>query len=125
VTTVTDSGGVLGISLGRGAHGDHPTVLIRAILEDELVPLATALASLLEGAEAYGRAAVDLWLTLPKGENFHEQQVAGVPRELRVGRELTVPAEEEEVRALALSWHRELQRASGIAKYEGEPATSD
>lgn len=121
VTLVADSGGVVGVALGRGAHGDHPMLLIGAMLEDELAPLASALARLLEGAEAYGRAAVDLWLIMPRGANVREQQVSEVPRELRVARELTVPADEDEVGALALLWHRELQRSAGIVKYETEP----
>ena len=48
----------------------------------------------------------------------HEQQIADVPREPYVGRALTVPADEGDVEALALCWHRELQRAMGIVKYE-------
>jgi hypothetical protein len=37
-----------------------------------------------------------------------------------VSRELTVPVDNAETDALALSWHRELQRAIGIVKYEGD-----
>lgn len=119
-TLVADSGGVLGVAVGRGVHGDHPVVLLQAMLEDELKPLARAIAKLLRQAEAYGRVAVDLWMLLPSDANVHEQQIDKVPRELYVARELTVPAGEDEVDGLALSWHRELQRAMGIVKYEDD-----
>ena len=79
-----------------------------------------AIAKLLRQAEAYGRVAVDLWMLLPSDDNVHEQQIDKVPRELYVARELTVPADEDEVDGLALSWHRELQRAMGIVKYEDD-----
>jgi hypothetical protein len=120
VTLVADSGGVIGVSQARGAHGDQPMVLLQAILEDELRPLARTLADLLRQAEAYGRVAVDLWMLLPPKSHVREQQIVDVPRELYVARELTVPADEDEIEALALSWHRELQRAIGIVKYEDD-----
>jgi len=119
-TLVADSGGVIGISLRRGAHGDRPTVLLQAVLEDELLPLANALSALLVQAEAYGRVVVDLWLVMTRHAEIHRAVVGGIEREMRVSRELTVPAAEEEVRALAEAWHRELQRNVGIAKFEGE-----
>jgi hypothetical protein len=109
---------VIGISMRRGAHG---TVLLQAVLEDELLPLTTSLSALLQQAEAYGRAVVDLWLVMARGVQVHRAAAAGMDREMHVSRELTVPADEDEVRALAESWHRELQRNVGIAKFEGEP----
>jgi len=120
VTLVADSGGVLGVAVARGVYGEHPVVLLQAMLEDELKPIARAIAELLRQAESYGRVAVDLWMLLPSNANVHEQQIDDVPRELYVGRELTVPADEDDVEALALSWHRELQRAMGIVKYEDD-----
>jgi hypothetical protein len=120
VTLVADSGGVLGVAVARGVHGDRPVVLLQGMLEEELKPLARAIATLLSQAEAYGRVAVDLWMLLPSKANVREQQIDSVPRELHVARELTVPAEEDEVGELALSWHRELQRAMGIVKYEDD-----
>ena len=124
VTLVADSGGVLGVAVARGVAGDHPVVLLQAMLEDELKAIARAVADLLRQAEAYGRVAVDLWMLLPSNASVHEQQIADVPRELCVGRELTVPADEDDVEALALSWHRELQRAMGIVKYENDQTNS-
>jgi hypothetical protein len=59
-------------------------------------------------------------MLLPSNANVHEQQIEDVPRELYVARELTVPADEDGVDGLALSWHRELQRAMGIVKYEDD-----
>lgn len=123
VTLVADSGGVLGVAVARGIHGKHPAVLLQAMLENELKPLTTAIAELLRQAEAYGRVAVDLWMLLPSSANIREQQIDSVPRGLHVARELTVPADMDEVDGLALSWHRELQRAIGIVKYEDDDLT--
>jgi Putative DNA-binding domain len=120
VTLVADSGGVLGVAVARGVAGDRPVVLLQEMLEDELKPIARAIADLLRQAEAYGRVAVDLWMVLPSSAMVREQQIENVPRELYVARELTVPANEDDVDALALSWHRELQRAMGIVKYEDD-----
>lgn len=117
VTLVADSGGTVGIALARGVHGEHPTVLLNAILEDELKPLARAIADLLRQAEAYGRVAVDLWMLMPDTAHIREQLIDGEPQ-LHVTRELTVPVDSAETDVLALSWHRELQRAIGIVKYE-------
>lgn len=119
-TLVADSGGVIGLSIRRGSLSGQPTLLLNAALEEELMPLATALSSLLNQAEAYGRAVVDLWLLTARGV-----QVPGAASEgdhqVHVSRELTVPADDDEVRALAESWHRELQRNFGIVKFENEP----
>ena len=123
VTLIADSGGVLGIALARGVHGDHPTVLLQALLEDELKPLARAIAELLGHAEAYGRVAVDLWVVFPSTAHVREQQIDSIPRQLQVTREVTVPAGDDDTEALALSWHRELQRAIGIVKYEDDERT--
>jgi hypothetical protein len=95
-------------------------VLLQAVLDDELKPLADAIAQLLRQAEAYGRIAVDLWMVLPSNANVREQRIDNAPRELYVARELTVPADDDEIDGLALSWHRELQRAMGIVKYEDD-----
>jgi hypothetical protein len=119
VALVADSGGTVGIALSRAVHGDHPMVLLNALLEDELRPLAHAIATLLQQAEAYGRAAVDMWMLMPDTAVIREQEIDGRP-ELHVTRELTVPGDADEADALALSWHRELQRAIGIVKFEGD-----
>jgi hypothetical protein len=58
-------------------------------------------------------------MLMPNNANIREQEIDGEPQ-LHVTRELTVPADSAETEALALSWHRELQRAIGIVKYEGE-----
>lgn len=121
ITFVADSGGVIAAALSRGSHGDHPTVLLNAMLDDELIPLARAVTDLLKTGEAYGRAAIDLWLVLPPAASVADRQTTEFPRTSRVAREITIPAADDEVRALALSWHRELQRTAGVVKYEGEP----
>lgn len=120
-TVVADSGGVLAIELRRGQRGSRATVLLQAMLEDEIRPLATMIAALLYEAEAYGRVAVDLSLILPSHAVVHEQAREAIPRGLHVARELAIPADEDEVAALARAWHRELQREFGVVKFEREP----
>lgn len=115
---VVDSAGVVGAQIYRGAlRGDRPTILLDAMLEDELVPLSRLVVETLEAAEAVGRAAAELWLLFPPGGMLH-----GARREpdrvLRSVRELTIPADEAAVLDLAEGWHRELQRSVGIPKYE-------
>ena len=78
-------------------------MLLQALLEDELKPMARAIAELLDQAEAYGRVAVDLWEVFPSTAHVREQQIADIPRQLQVTRELTVPAGDDDADALALS----------------------
>jgi hypothetical protein len=120
VTVVADSGGVVGVELRRGAHpGETRPILLESMLEDELRPLVATLAALLYEAEAYGRAAVDLWIVRPPKSTIRGQARETVPQ-LHVAGELTVPADEAEAAALAHAWHRELQREIGVVKFEGE-----
>lgn len=116
-----DSGGVLGIELRRGSVGGQRLILLEAMLDEEIRPLVTAIAALLYEAEAYGRAVVDLWIVQPPATWIHEQERDTAPRALHVSGELTIPADESEANALAVSWHRELQREVGIVKFEREP----
>lgn len=122
-TIVADSGGVLGVELRRGAfRADSPNVTLSALLDDNLIPLAATLSDMLVEAEGYGRAIVDLWLLIPpKGDIAGRRRE--IPRALYASRDLTVPAGADEVQELAHSWHRELQRAIGIIKFEGESST--
>jgi hypothetical protein len=121
-TVLADSGGVVGIELRRGTiRDDTPGFITNAILDGELRPLAVALIETLTAAEAIGRSVVDLWILTPADS----RSFGGghrVPRDLHVAREVTIPADADEVAALAESWHREVQRALGIVKYEGERA---
>ena len=120
VTVLADSNGVVAASLLRGRDGSDPAyLLIQAMLKDELVPLARCIAGVLHDAEAFGRAAVDLWLVSGQDEQISGQQ-REIRKEIHVARELVIPADEEEVLELAAQWHRELQREIGIVKYEGE-----
>lgn len=116
---VADSAGVFGAEIRRGAaRGDRPSFLIQATLDDELTPLARTLADALAKAEAFGRAIVEVFILFPPKAEVHGAQREGV-RELHASRELTVPADDLEVDELAEAWHRELQRAVGIVKFEG------
>jgi Putative DNA-binding domain len=121
VLIVADSGGVVGVELRRGAEsGDRPTILLEPILDEEIRPLVMTLAALLYEAEAYGRAIVDLWIVFPP-EGFAHGQSRAISRHLHVSGELTIPADESEAAALAVAWHREIQREAGIVKFEREP----
>lgn len=118
---VADSGGVVGAELTVGTHGgDEPLILLSAMLEEAIKPLALALAAMLFEAEANGRAIVDLWCLLPPKGTVHGQQRPSVPRQLHSSRQLPIPATDSEVEELALSWHRELQRSIGVAKFEDD-----
>jgi hypothetical protein len=118
VVVVADSGGVVGVELRRGAPpGQTPTLLLQSMLETEIRPLVMTLASLLYEAEAFGRAIVDLWILLPPNPRV-QSQLRQPGREIHVSGELTIPADSSEAAALAVSWHRELQREVGIVKFE-------
>jgi hypothetical protein len=120
-TVVADSGGVVGIVKTYSSQdGRPPTILVNALLDDEIKPLLATLADLLYEAEAFGRVAVDLWIQRPHKSDVREQVRESVPVGLHVAGELTIPAEDSEVNALAHAWHRELQREFGIVKFEGE-----
>lgn len=122
VVVMADSGGVTGIELRRGpARGDRPTLLINATLDDEIRPLVETLVALLHESEAIGRAVVDLWVVMPPTVSVHGQRRPGVAQHLHVAGELTIPADNAETAALAVAWHRELQREVGIVKFEREP----
>lgn len=122
VAIVVDSGGVMGIELRRGAApGDQRVLLLNAMLDEEIRPLVWKLAAMLYEAEAYGRAAVDLWINWPPKTAAREQEREGIPQAVHVAGELTIPADDTEADALAEAWHREIQREFGITKFEREP----
>ncbi len=72
------------------------------MLEEELLPLAEGLATLMREAEGYGRAIVDVRLRLAVGAELSGGQRSPPGRRLHVAHEITVPADEDEVRPLAL-----------------------
>jgi hypothetical protein len=118
VTVIADSGGVIAIELRRGTReADHPTILVNSTLDEEIRPLVSALSDLLTGAEAIGRAIVDMWMLMPGDAKVYGEHRES-PRELHFSGELTIPAAPDEVEALASAWHREFQRTIGIVKYE-------
>lgn len=116
---VADSGGVFGVAIDTGLHaGDRPAVLAEGMLAESIRPLASAISNMLLQAETRGRAVVDLWCMFPGNEPIHGPARQPFDRRLHASRELTVPADEAEIEALAASWHRELQREMGLARYE-------
>jgi hypothetical protein len=124
VSVVADAGGAVGIEVSRGSRaGESRAILLEALLHDEIFPALRAVAELLERAEAFGRAAVDFWIARPENASVEGQQ-REAPRSLHVTGELVVPADDGEVMSLAKAWHRELQRESGIIKYEPTDSSS-
>jgi hypothetical protein len=120
VSILARPAGLLAIEKLQRHGGDHPpVVLIQTLFEEELQPLARALVSLLEAAEAIGRSVADFWLILPAGG-----EVAGGRKHrlngLSATGEITVPATGDEIEALAGRWFRQIQRNMGIVKFERE-----
>jgi hypothetical protein len=133
-TVIADSGGVFGAQFQQGPAARHKdekdepvehTVLLNAILDSELRPLARCLADLLKSAEVYGRALFDLAVALPPTTTVYEAGMGKPPPDpLFTSGQLTIPADDDEVYELAEYWHRELQRQLGVVKFEGEPETA-
>lgn len=120
---LADSNGTVAASILRGGQdGDPPFLLLDRMLDEELVPLAQTVTSLLRNAEAFGRAAVDLWIVFAHGGRLHggHRHAGG---HIHVAREITIPADDDEVLDLAEQWHREVQREAGIVKFEGKPGS--
>lgn len=89
----------------------------------ELIGLALAVAGMLREAEAYGRALVEM--VVVRGQATTSGQHRALGRLLHVARELTVPADEDEVRELAQAWYREMRRAAGIEQFEDAPGSHE
>ena len=118
---VADSGGVFGAELARGIErGDRPSILLESILKEEIEPLAHTLAAMLAEAEAWGRAVVDLWCLFPGDERIFGPRRQPLDGRLHAAQELTIPAADAEVEAVAKAWHREFQRSMGVMKFEDE-----
>jgi hypothetical protein len=119
-SVVADSGGVFGIERRRGVASERrPAVLLNALLDEEIRPLVTEIATLLATAEAIGRVVLDMWIAMPPRTTILPVE-ANPPLALHVSGELVIPAQPDEIESLAQAWHREIQREIGIVKYEGE-----
>ncbi|GIK83202.1 MAG: hypothetical protein BroJett024_43070 [Alphaproteobacteria bacterium] len=116
---VVDSNGVVGVSMERTESGGSPSFLVNAILEAELLPIANALATMLESGECVGRVATDLWIRTAD-PRIQDGDVLRRSGDLHVARDLTAPLEQGDVISLAESWHREIQRSMGIVKFEDD-----
>ena len=101
-------------------HGDDrpPVVLIQTMFEGELQPLAQALVSLLEAADAIGRSTVDFWLSSRRVvKSPVDQHTDDRPERDRRDHGSREP---DEIDALAARWFRQIQRNMRIVKYERE-----
>lgn len=118
---VADSAGVIGARIRWGAEqGDEPSITLDQ-LDLAFGQLERTLADGLRAAEAYGRSVAEVYLSLPERGRVYGGQSSRGPSRLHASRELTVPADADEVASLAGSWDREFQRALGVERYEGEP----
>jgi hypothetical protein len=129
---VADSGGVFAAQLRTGPESapqqredvEH-SFLVDAIFESDLRPLARCFADLLASGEVYGRALLNLTIAMPPATSIYQARRMTPPTEpLFSSGELTIPADQDEVDALAEYWDRELHRQLGVARYEGEPRAS-
>jgi hypothetical protein len=116
-----DSGGVVAALLRRPKDELDHWLKTDDLRRRMIMPTLTALVKMLSRAEAYGRAAFDTWICVPKDVNVETspQQTAGVTREIHISGELTIPADDEEVGALGSQWEREFARNFGITSWEG------
>ncbi len=77
----------------------------------------------LAAAEAFGRAAVDLWIRLPPDAVVKDHAGGrgghGYRRDEYVAGEVTVPADVDEIAALGRRFEREFARAFGMPRWEG------
>jgi hypothetical protein len=90
-------------------------------------PLLNVVSETLQACEAYGRTALDAWLSLPgnihiEDEPERQAQHPGMARTRHVAGELTVPADDDEIAALGSRWERELARSFQIQRWEDETA---
>jgi Putative DNA-binding domain len=113
---VADSGGVIGACL-TAPYSAGPGLPLHELRRDHLRPTINAVASMLRQGEAFGQAAIDLWVVvsspvllggqwLPEGAMFH------------CGGEVVIPADEDGLHALGRRWEREIARSVGIAEWE-------
>jgi hypothetical protein len=114
---VVDSGGVVAARIRRGSEPDNRFSLGQ-LKPRFLKPLIDAVAGTLTTAEAYGRST---WDTLigPAVDD----QVSGVPRQppavgVHASADLLIPAEAEELEALAAFWARHFARECGQDEWE-------
>lgn len=121
VAMAADSLGVLGvrIMLPQGTVQNQPPLYV---IRRQLVrPAVEAITTTLAAWEGYGRAAFDVWFSLPSNWKAQEApRPVGAPgREIHVAGELTIAADEDEWAALGRQWERELARHLGVARCEG------
>jgi hypothetical protein len=98
------------------------------VRQSTIRPLLDAVALGLKAAEAIGRAVVDMWLCFP-GDTIvdggtRKVRAAEGTFDVHVSGELMIPADENDAKALAAQWQREVARWFGIAEWEATTARS-
>jgi hypothetical protein len=92
-------------------------VALDELRREHLRPTIDAAASMLRQGEAYGQAAVDLWVVVPTPVALGGEWLTG-GGEFHCRGEIVVPADEDELAALAHRWEREIAREIGIKEWE-------
>lgn len=119
VNVALDAGGIVAARSTQRRTGG--TLYLPSLAEEELQRLLTVVADLLGELDAHGRSVVDL---LARGtKNMQVQRTAGElasmeAETLHIGGELSIPAEEEDLTAVAERWAREFARAAGLPAWE-------
>lgn len=115
-TAVADCAGVVGAATTRAKQTGATIVMLDEVVSSEITPMLRRLSTMLEFAEAYGRALCDMWLVLP-GELPVYQATRRASR-MHASGEIVIPADDDEVSALADLWRRELERNVGMPSFE-------
>ena len=123
-----DAGGKLLVRWAN--HRMRTTVYLASAEKDLLVPLLRVLTETLEGLDALGRALLELEVRGADGMTV-ETAFASIgtvdPRNfaedgsLRMGGEVSIPADHDALLVVAERWTREIARAAGVAAWEPEP----
>ncbi len=119
VNVALDAGGLIAARSTQRRTGG--TLYLPTLAQEELQRLLRAVADLLDELDAHGRSVVDL---VARGtKNMQVQRTMGELASmeadaLHIGGDLSVPAEEEELTAIAERWTREFARAAGLPAWE-------
>jgi hypothetical protein len=119
VMAIADCAGIFAASLSLPVVNFLATHELRRTY---IRPVINAVALLLQGAEAYGDAVVDLHLVLGREVSLDGGAGVGshpIPPRVHCGSAiLGTPADEEDLAALGRRWEREISREAGIAMFE-------
>jgi hypothetical protein len=110
-----DCAGVAGAAV---AYKSYESMETHDLRRRAIRPGIEAVVEVLEEAEAYGDAVLDMWLCTP-GKGFSlAGEARGLPRGVHCGSaRLTIPAGDDECAALGRTWEREIAREAGMERW--------